>query len=88
MKTAIVLLMTLFFVGLAAAEEYTVTPRFQDLSPNDGIMEEGSNLNPYEVYDQNGNQVGTMRPRFYDSDPNDGFMDPGSRLNPYEIQTD
>jgi hypothetical protein len=88
MKALIAALLTLSFVGLAAAEEYTARPDVYDYERGDGYMEPGTDSNPYRLYDSSGNQRGTLEPSCRDYDPDDGYQDPGSPSNPWKVRTD
>lgn len=90
MKTLILaIVLVLFLVGSVLAEDrWTVEPRYPDIFPNDGIMDQGTWINPYELRDQSGRTRGTIQPRYPDVFPNDGVFDAGSYANPYELEWD
>ena len=72
----------------AFAEEWTITPKYFDVTPNDGIMDRGTWSNPYVLQPPPGSSFRplTIRPRYFDVTPNDGIMDPGTSSNPWVIE--
>jgi len=69
-----------------AAQAQTITPKYYDITPNDGMMDAGSYANPYVVKDDMGQVTATVKPRYFDITPNDGLMDEGTYANPYEVE--
>jgi len=68
------------------AKEFTVETSFPDLTPNDGIFDAGTFINPYVIKNKSGHEIGTMEADFPDPMPNDGVLDAGSFTNPYRIK--
>ena len=81
----LIVLVVLSVSSVAYAERSTIEPRYYDLTPNDGFMDAGTAVNPYEIKDSYGNTRATIEPRYYDMTPDDGFMDAGTTVNPYVI---
>jgi hypothetical protein len=76
----------LFISTVAMAQEYEIKPRYHDIYPHDGIMDPGTQSNPYVITDPYGREQGEVKPKYYDLDPHDGIMDPGTPSNPYVIK--
>ncbi len=62
-----------------------ITPQYHDITPNDGLMDNGSYSNPY-VIKRGYETIGIIKPRYHDIAPNDGLMDSGTIYNPYEVE--
>ena len=87
MKTIIVIV-ALLICSIASAEQYTYQSRYNDITPGDGLQEEGSPGNPIIIMDSENNQVGTIASRCDDITKGDGLQEPGSPSNPYILDTD
>ena len=84
----IIVIVALLFCSIASAEQYTYQSRYNDITPGDGLQEEGSPENPILITDSKGSQVGTIASRYDDFTEGDGLQDPGSPSNPYILDTD
>ena len=90
MKNLLLAIGLILFLAIPASamDRWTIQPRYPDIYPNNGIMDAGSYINPYEVRDPAGQALGTMRSRYPDVEPNNGIMDRGTWQNPYDVEWD
>lgn len=87
MKKLVLITVFLGLCSISYAGEQEITPRYFDLTPNDGFLDAGTPSNPYIIKDQYGREKGTIKPRYFDLIPGDGLMDAGTPANPYIIKT-